>query len=60
MDDKLEYFIDQTNKRLEKMDEKLDRLITFRFLLIGASMALSGLFSVGTTLAVIYLMKTGG
>lgn len=41
MDTKFDYFIDQTNKRLEAMDKKLDQLITFRLMLIGGSAVIS-------------------
>lgn len=45
MDDKFEYFMDQTNDRLSSMEKKLDALISFRFMLIGASLTLSTVVS---------------
>lgn len=51
-EEKYEYFIAQTNVRLEKMDEKLDQLISFRFMLIGASMAVSAMVSLIITILV--------
>ena len=45
--DKLvEYFIDETNKRLDRIDEKLERLISFRLILIGVAMTVSTIVSV--------------
>lgn len=40
-DDKFEYFLEETNKRLDKIDSKLDDLFAFKFKLIGASAILS-------------------
>lgn len=58
--DKFEYFIEQTNLRLDRIDGKLEQLITFRLVLIGASVGISGLFSFAVTLLTLYLMKQGG
>jgi hypothetical protein len=46
MDSKTEYFIEQTNKKLDKIEHKIDQLISFRIMLIGASLAVS---AIGTT-----------
>ncbi len=43
--DKISYFIEQTNKKLEQIEAKVDKLITFRVLLIGASLGVSVLAS---------------
>jgi len=56
MEEKLEYFIDQTNQRLVKIEEKLDRLISFRVMLIGASITISSLVSIGLTLLEIWVL----
>jgi hypothetical protein len=41
-DDKLlQYFIDSTNERLDKIEEKLDLLISFRIMLLGAAAVVS-------------------
>lgn len=40
-DDKFDYFIEQTNESLRKIDEKLDDLFSFKFKLIGASVTLT-------------------
>jgi len=54
MESKFNYFVDQTNQRLDKIDEKLEQLISFRIMLIGASMAISTIFSVMTSLIIIF------
>lgn len=41
MDPKYEYFINQTNKKLDEIDHKLDQLISFRMMLVGGSFAVS-------------------
>lgn len=40
-DDKLDYFIVQTNNSLEKIEAKVDNLMSFKFMLIGASATIS-------------------
>lgn len=42
---KFEYFIHQTNRRLDKIDGKLEQLIGFRWLLIGISLGVSAIIS---------------
>jgi hypothetical protein len=49
-DDKFEYFMGETNKRLDGIEDKLDQLITFRMMLIGASVAVSAIVSIGITI----------
>jgi len=51
--DLIEYFIRHTDERFEKLEAKIDSLIAFRFMLIGAAAAVSGIVSVLTT----YLLK---
>jgi len=47
MDNQLfQYFIEQTNDRFDKIDKKLDQLITFRLMLLGGAAALSAIVSV--------------
>lgn len=48
----LKYFMDQTNKRLDVVDEKLDRILQFKWTLIGASTVISIIAS--TLIAIIY------
>ncbi len=57
---KTDYFIEETNKRLEKIDAKLDMLINFRLILMGSAATLSIIFSVLTTLVMIFLDARGG
>lgn len=52
--EKFNYFLEETNKRLDKIDEKLERLISFRVLLIGMSMAVSALITVAINIALVY------
>jgi hypothetical protein len=42
----MEYFIDQTNQRFDKIDHKLEQLVSFRLILIGVAMAVSAIISV--------------
>ena len=58
MEDKFNYFIDQTNQKLSSIEEKIDNLASFRFMLIGASITLSGLFAIVTTLITLALMRS--
>ncbi len=39
--DYYDYFVDQTNKRLDKIDAKLDKLLAFKWQIIGGSLAFS-------------------
>jgi uncharacterized membrane protein YadS len=55
-EDKVEYFIEETNRRLEAIEAKLDRLISFRVMLLGASMTISAFVSVGLTLLELWLL----
>jgi len=45
-DDLLKYYISHSDKRFDAIEEKMDKLISFRWLLIGASMGVSGIISV--------------
>ena len=45
-DDLLKYFMKQTNERFDSLERKVDKLISFRLMLIGASVGISGLVSV--------------
>lgn len=40
------YYIDHVDKRLDKIEEKVDALISFRVMLLGAAAGISGLVSV--------------
>lgn len=53
-DELTKYFMAQTNERFNKIDRKLDQLIGFRFMQLGASAAISALFGVVAAVATIY------
>lgn len=42
-DDKelLKYYIDQTNQRLDRLDTKVDELLSFKWQIVGGSVVLS-------------------
>lgn len=44
--DKLDYFILRTDERLKSMEHKIDRLIGFRWMLIGMASAISAVVSI--------------
>ena len=53
MSDLHEYFIEETNKRLERIEDKLDTLLEFKWQIIGGSLVVSGLVAV----AIQYIMQ---
>lgn len=55
INDKYEYFLTETNKRLDAIEDKMDKLLSFKFMLIGASISVSSLITLGINLAFIYL-----
>ena len=54
IDDRFEDFMRRTEMDLEKINVKLDKLWDFRLLMIGGSIVISTLTSVGFSLAFIY------
>lgn len=51
MDDNLlQYFIEQTNDRLNRIDQKLEELLTFKWKIIGGSVILSLFLSLAVNL----------
>lgn len=50
MTEKFEYFIDETNKRFDKIDKKLDELISFRLMLLGGAATIATIISLLITL----------
>lgn len=52
-DDKFEYFMEKTDQSLEKIEAKVDNLMSFKFMLIGAS----GLASFIINLVFLYFEK---
>lgn len=45
-EDKINYFIERTDKRLESIEEKLEVILRFKWQVIGGSIVLSALVSV--------------
>ena len=43
--DLLKYHIRHTDKRFDVLEEKVDRLISFRWILVGVSLGVSGVVS---------------
>lgn len=41
MNDKLDYFIEKTDERLDRMENKLNKLLDFRWQLIGGATTIS-------------------
>jgi hypothetical protein len=39
------YFIDETNKRFDRVEKKLDQLISFRLMLLGGAAVISAIIS---------------
>lgn len=56
-DDKYEYFISQTNDRLEKIDDKLGELLAFKWQMFGSVMLGSFVLTVSINIAVIVFSK---
>ena len=48
---------DEMSKRFDKIDEKLDTVVKFRWQIISGSLALSSLFSVVIAVATIYFLR---
>ena len=40
------YFIERTDERFDKLEAKIEQLISFRWMLIGASCAVSSIISI--------------
>lgn len=47
MSDLHDYFIEQTNTRLERIEDKVDRLLAFKWQIIGGSLFASALVTLG-------------
>ncbi len=72
MDDKFDYFIEQTNKRFDQTDtqnnvrfdrieDKIDKLIMFRSVLIGGALAAGAIAGfVADALTYVFKAKIGG
>lgn len=42
----IDYFIQETNKRFDKIEAKVDTILEFKWQIIGGSLVLSGICSV--------------
>ena len=58
-EDKVDYFIEQTNQRLDRMDRKLDRLLHFRGQLLGGAVGISSLISIFIGILGLIISKWG-
>lgn len=56
-DDLLRYHMKQTDIRFDRLEKKVDKLISFRMMLIGAAVGASGLVSVIFQVTMEYLRK---
>lgn len=45
-DELLKYYIETSTIRFDRLEEKVDKLINFRIMLVGAAVGISGLVSV--------------
>lgn len=43
----IDYFIERTDLRFDKVDKKLEKLVAFRWQIIGGSTVLSIIFGIG-------------
>lgn len=55
--DKIEYFIKETNKKFDKIDEKMDKLLSFKWQIVGGSVAFSLIATGIIQLAALVLNK---
>lgn len=46
-DELRDYFIEHTDRRFASLESKVDKLISFRWLLVGISIGVSGMISFG-------------
>lgn len=49
-DDLIEYYIRSTDDRLEKIEKKIDELLSFKWQIIGGSVILSLVINIGLAL----------
>jgi len=53
----LEYYIAKSDERLDRLESKVDKLISFRVMLVGAAVAVSGLVSVGFQIVMAWRIR---
>jgi hypothetical protein len=57
--EKFEYFMEQTEKDLDHIKTRLDKLWDFRIMLLGGSILVSAVCSVALSLATVWLASKG-
>lgn len=58
MDERLiKYFIEETNKRFDKLDEKVDQLLEFKWQIIGGALIGSIAVTAAFNLAAFFILK---
>lgn len=55
--DLVDYFIDQTNDRFDKLDRKVDQLLGFKAKIIGGSVILSLLLTFSVQIIIYVIQK---
>lgn len=55
MDSKFDYFIEQTNKKLDHMNNKLDQIMALKYMVIGGAGTISLIVSIVVNITMIYL-----
>lgn len=51
------YFIEETNKKFERLEEKVDILLEFKWQILGGSMVLSALVTIAIQVTAIIFSK---
>lgn len=60
MDPTVQYFMEQTNARLDKIDTNIEKLLRFKWQIIGGSVIFSVLCSAIITMVGLFLTAKGG
>ena len=53
----VEYFIERTDQRFDELERKVDKLLTFKWQIIGGSIVLSGFVSLTMTLLMLIFKR---
>jgi hypothetical protein len=56
-DELVQYFIEETNKKFVKLEEKVDMLLQFKWQIISGSVVLSARITLGMQIAAIVFTK---
>lgn len=59
MQDKMDYFIERSDKRFDKIESKLDSLIEFRWRLVGGAAAVTTVISIVIGLISLVMAQWG-